>query len=286
MEADLALPDKETEAFIQNLGIPPCPAILMRLMRQVRTEDPDFHAISELIGADVALSATMLATVNSSWYGLRTKATTVYRALSLLGLNTCTQLLTRLSLARAIPQSDSPAMKRFWAGALRNSIVAGLVARATRAVEPELASTYVLFRDVGMGLLINRHERYGDLLTPEKLFQGRELLDDEVTLCGVNHARVGFQLARSWELNTETQLAIFNHHLYGVDAERRASAPRLALRLVATGLVVDAVACRITRLVNPEWEDNQEFAYEVLDLDDMALEDITREALVAAPTGQ
>ncbi len=286
MEADLALPDKETEAFIQNLGIPPCPAILMRLMRQVRAEDPDFRAIAELIGADVALSATMLATVNSSWYGLRTKATTVYRALSLLGLNTCTQLLTRLSLARAVPQSDSPAMKRFWAGALRTSIVAGLVARTTRVIDPELASTYVLFRDVGMGLLINRHEQYGDLLTPEKLFQGRNLLDEEITLCGVNHARVGFQLARSWELNTETQLAIFNHHLYGVDAERRASAPRLALRLVATGLVVDAIACRITRQANLEWEENREFAYEILDLDETGLEEIMQEAAIAAPAGQ
>ena len=286
MEADLALPDKETEAFIQNLGIPPCPAILMRLMRQVRAEDPDFRAIAELIGADVALSATMLATVNSSWYGLRTKATTVYRALSLLGLNTCTQLLTRLSLARAVPHSDSPAMKRFWAGALRTSIVAGLVARTTRVIDPELASTYVLFRDVGMGLLINRHEQYGDLLTPEKLFQGRNLLDEEITLCGVNHARVGFQLARSWELNTETQLAIFNHHLYGVDAERRASAPRLALRLVATGLVVDAIACRITRQANLEWEENREFAYEILDLDETGLEEIMQEAAIAAPAGQ
>ena len=286
MEADLALPDKETEAFIQNLGIPPCPAILMRLMRQVRSEDPDFRAIAELIGADVALSATMLATVNSSWYGLRTKATTVYRALSLLGLNTCTQLLTRLSLARAIPQADSPAMKRFWAGALRNSIVASLVARTTRVVDPELASTYVLFRDVGMGLLITRHERYGDLLEPARLFQGRDLLEEEVTLCGVNHARVGFQLARSWDLGTETQLAIFNHHLYGVDAERRAAAPRLAQRLVATGLVVDSVACRITRLANREWEDNQDFAFDVLDLDETGLEEIIREAEIAAPAGQ
>jgi HD-like signal output (HDOD) protein len=285
MEADLALLDTETESFLKNLGIPPCPAILVRLTAMVRGDDPDFHAIAELVSADVALSATMLSTVNSAYYGLRTKATTVYRALSLLGLHTCTQLLTRLTLARSMPAADTPAMKRFFATALRNSIIAAIVARSTRLVDPELASTFVLFRDAGMGLLIARHERYGQLLEPAVLYQGVGLLDEELTLCGVNHARVGFQLARSWELATETQLAIFNHHTYGVDAERRAAAPRLALRLVAIGLVVDTAACRITRMPNREWEENREFALETLDLDDADIDEIVREATIAAPPG-
>ena len=283
MATDSALLDVETEDFIGKLGIPPCPGILVQIMRAIRVDEPDFNHITKLISADVALAAGMLKAVNSSYYGLATKVTTVHRALAVLGMNAGTQILTRLALAKAMPGSDTPAMKRFWANSLRYSLIASVVARMTRAIEPELCATFLLFRDAGMGVLLAANPAYAEVMNPATLHDGQSLLDAEMAICGTNHTRVGFSMARSWELSMETQLAIFNHHTYGAHPQLRSGAPRNALRLTAIGLVVDVTACRIARLPCVEWDRVGAFAMECLELDESDVDDIVREAALVVP---
>ena len=77
--------DREAEEIVNDIGIPPCPALLTKLMREMRSDEPDFVALGKLIGSDVSLAAAMLKTVNSPFYGLRTKATSVQQAITYLG---------------------------------------------------------------------------------------------------------------------------------------------------------------------------------------------------------
>jgi len=244
--------DQEAEAFIQDLGIPPCPAIVTRIMKETRLDEPDFNRVAALIQTDVSLSAAMLATVNSAFYGLRNKAETVHRALALLGLQTCSHLVTRLMLRQAFPVSNHPAMKRFWSSAARGSLLAGLVARLTRSVESELASTYALFRDAGMPLLLAKFPAYASLMTPERMYQGPGLLEAEDACCGMAHNRVGFQLSQKWDLIGELSLAIYHHHDYATSEDKRAGAPALSERLVAVGLVADGAAAQLSGTLNEE----------------------------------
>jgi len=276
LDFDFTQLDEDAEAFVKGLGIPPCPAIVTRIVREARAEDPDFNRVAALISTDVTLSAAMLSTVNSAYYGLRKKAETVHRALVFLGLQTCTHLVTRLMLRHAFPVSNHPAMKRFWATAARSSLMAGLVARHARSLDPELASTFALFRDSGMPLLLARFPGYHELMAPEVINGGKALLEAEQLNCGINHVRVGLQLARTWELTPELCLAIYHHHDYASGGIDEAGAPPLSQRLVAVGLVADGVAAQLGRTVNQEWEESRDYALETLsltedDLEEMAL---------------
>ena len=86
METDLEVLDREAGQIVKDIGIPPCPTILTKLMQEMRHDDPDFAKLGKLIGGDVSLAAAMLKTVNSPFYGLRTKATSVPQAIALLKL--------------------------------------------------------------------------------------------------------------------------------------------------------------------------------------------------------
>ena len=96
MSNELEVLDREAEEIINDIGIPPCPAILTTLMREMREDEPDFVKLGKLIGSDVSLAAAMLKTVNSPFYGLRSKATSVQQAITLLGLRNVAQIVTGL----------------------------------------------------------------------------------------------------------------------------------------------------------------------------------------------
>jgi HD-like signal output (HDOD) protein len=274
MEIDLAQLDQEAESFVQDLGIPPCPAIITRIVREARAEDPDFNRVAALISTDVTLSAAMLSTVNSAYYGLRKKAETVHRALVFLGLQTCTQLVTRLMLRHAFPVSNSAAMKRFWASAARGSLLAGLIARHCRAIDPELASTYALFREAGMPLLLAQFPGYEQLMVAESMHSGKALVDAEEAKFQINHARVGLQLARNWDLNADMCFAIYHHHDYGINPDAYDDAPVTSKTLVAIGLVADGLAAQVGHYSNPEWEQSKDFALDTLSLADDDIEEL------------
>src|SRR5687768_5242935 len=106
--------DDEVERLVKQLEIPPCPAILTRIVREMNSDDPNLSQVSKWVAEDVGLAAAMLKTVNSPLYGLRNKATSVQQALILLGLRHVAQLVTGLLLRQAFPVAQSAAMERFW----------------------------------------------------------------------------------------------------------------------------------------------------------------------------
>ena len=103
---DFATLDREAEQIVKQLGIPPCPAVLTVFLREMRQDDPDLPKIGKLIGGDVSLAAAMIKTVNSPFYGLDNKATSVPQALALLGRRTVGNLVTGLLLRQAFPVSS------------------------------------------------------------------------------------------------------------------------------------------------------------------------------------
>ena len=85
MEQTVREIEQEADRIVREIGIPPCPAILTKLLREMREDEPDYIKASKLISTDVGLAGAMLKTVNSPFFGLRTKATTVNQALQLMG---------------------------------------------------------------------------------------------------------------------------------------------------------------------------------------------------------
>jgi HD-like signal output (HDOD) protein len=275
MNTDNDMLDRNADQIVKEIGIPPCPAILTKLLRETRTDEPDFRRVGQLVGGDVALASAVLKVANSPFYGLRTKAASVQQALALLGLNAVTQLVTGLLLRQAFSGSAGPGMEGYWKTSMATSLISALLCRETARGDSGVACTYGLFRDCGMPVMLQKFPIYADIFDGSALTPGEPVLEVENERYTTNHARVGAQLARSWHLPESLCLAILHHHdvLYSNEVLAQAEASELAL--IAIGLVAEQLYCSATGAAHHEWALAGEWALFELDLSQEKFADIS-----------
>ena len=87
------------ERSILDAGIPPCPAILNHFTVESNKDEPDYHHLAIIIGTDVSLSAALIKTANSPYFGARQRVRSVNEALAILGLNTASRAIAGISLS-------------------------------------------------------------------------------------------------------------------------------------------------------------------------------------------
>lgn len=266
MNTDSETLDRNADEIVRDIGIPPCPAILTKLLRAARAEEPDFRRVGQLVGGDVALASAVLKVTNSPFYGLRTKAASVQQALTLLGLATVSQLVTGLLLRQAFSGAAGPGMERYWKASMATSLISATLCRETARGDSGVACTYGLFRDCGMPVMMQNFPIYADIFDGSALTPGEPALEIENERYTTNHARVGAQLARSWHLPESLCYAILNHHDVLYSDEILAQAEPGALALIALGLAAEQVYCLATGAVCLEWGLAGDWALFELDL--------------------
>lgn len=230
---------QQAEKAARDVGIPPRPSILTRLVRDLRADEPDLSAIGQLISSDAGLSAAMVKTVNSAAFGLAVRATSVKHALQLMGLATAGNLVTGLLLKQAFPHGRHPMMERFWETSSRVAEVSAQLARALKCADADAAHTLGLFRDCGMAALLGRHADYADLVKSCAKPDGLRLADAENMRYGVNHAVIGDVLGRDWMLPPAITDAILHHHSLDAHRGRRTDLRPETMRLVAVTTLAD-----------------------------------------------
>ena len=271
--------DREAEQIIKEIGIPPCPAILTKLMREMRNDDPDFNKLGNLIGGDVSLAAAMLKTVNSPFYGLRTKATSVKQAIVLLGLRNVAQLVTGLLLRDAFPGGSSDVMEDFWESSSAIAQINACLARKFKGIDRDEAYTFALFRDCGILAMIGKYPDYAPILPGAKPDGDDGVTESEDKCHGMNHARIGYHLAKTWFLPEDICQAVLWHHNYAALQDVSSDISMVAARHIALALVAEEIFVRGQSLgkSSPEWVAGSEFALGQLDIGPAEVDDAAEE---------
>ncbi len=262
---DSALQEPDLDRIAREVGIPPCPAILGRFSAEMHRPEPDMRRLAELIGADIALSAALLKLVNSPFYGLRTKATNVHQALSIIGLRAGANLVTGLILRQAFPAGGNALMQRFWDKSSGIAAAALVAARKISGIDLDEAHTYALFRDCGMPVMISKFNDYATIIDRLEHVPGAQVTALEQTAYQYSHARVGYALARGWLLPEPFCRAILYHHDFEKVATGRREVEPANRKLVAFGLLMEQLATlRSGGGVCPDWESGEQFVLETL----------------------
>ncbi|MDN3576514.1 HDOD domain-containing protein [Chitinimonas viridis] len=227
---------------VLDIGIPPRPTILDILARELRSGEPDFGRIAQCVSEDVSLSAGLIKTANSPFFGFRVRARTVSHALTMLGINIAGKAIAGVALRNAFPAS--PALERFWDASARiaeySGHLVGLLG-VREGIRSDDAYTFGLFRDCGMPVLMRKFPAYRDTLlranaNPDKRFTAIE--DEDFP---TNHAIVGCMLAQSWSLPEEICLAIRHHHDFLLMQSGAISLPPASRRLVALAQLAEYI---------------------------------------------
>lgn len=268
--------DTDAAEFAKTLAIPPCPDIVAKIVRESATDEPDLKKIGLLVTQDMALAATVLHTVNSPFYGLRSPIQSIQQALMVLGLRTVKSLVIGLLLKQAFPKVQSPGMQRFWRDNSRAAALGAFVSREI-AVDRDLAYTYGLFRRCGMPVLRTNFEDYEPIIAGVVPERRRSLLEVERERYGINHAQLGAHLAGGWLLAPETCDAIRHAEDYPVESDLRSGAKKGAVRLAALGVIVDVIDDRMQG-VDCRYTEEVEFALDCLDVSAETVDVLVAEA--------
>lgn len=269
METVLLTPEDEADAIASNFTIPPCPDVLIQVLREMRQEDPDVIRIGNLITGDVSLSAAVLKTVNSPAFGLQTKARSIDQAVKFMGLRNVKDITTGLLLRDSLPPGNAAVLDRFWDTSAAVAQTAALVARPLAKLDRDDAYTFALFRDCGIPLMARRFDDY-DKAFVSGLATAPSVTAAESANFGVDHARIGAILARTWFLADDITVAIRLHHDYAM--LRAANVPAAVRRRVALTLVAETIHARCTRQADSEeWARGGSFACDVLEIEEDAI---------------
>ena len=280
MTNELEVLDREAEEIINDIGIPPCPAILTTLMREMREDEPDFVKLGKLIGSDVSLAAAMLKTVNSPFYGLRSKATSVQQAITLLGLRNVAQIVTGLLLRQAFPGGADDALEEFWTVSSAVATLSALLARKLKGMGRDEAYTFALFRDCGMLAMLGNFEGYKPKLPGVKVEGEGGIIAVEDRLYNMNHARLGARMAQTWLLPEDTCGAILHHHEFDALREGRTGLSPTAVGNIAVALAAQYLYCRNKMgLTDPDWKSAGDFALAQLNVDQEALDALGKDLM-------
>lgn len=267
------------ERSIIDIGIPPCPAILSRFTAEVRKEEPDYHRLAGIIGTDVGLSAGLIKTANSPFFGMHQRVRSVNDALVMLGLKTASRAVAGIILRKAFPKVSN--LERFWDASARVARLSGWLAVHFNipGLRADDAYTFGLFRDCGIPVLLGRFPGYEKLLASANCDTVRSFTAAEETELPTNHAMVGCILAQSWWLPEEICLAIRNHHELAMLESANSSLPVLSRRLIATSQLAEHIVQKQLELsLTQEWIKLGSACLNILDIEEDRLESLYIEA--------
>lgn len=284
LSAEFRTLNREAEPLVASLGIPPCPAIVTDIVREIAREEPDYMRVTDLILSDSALAAAILKTVNAPFFGLRKKATTVYEACFFLGLRNTGLLIASLLLKRLFPDGNTPGLKEYWHAVSTAAATMNALASELRGLDRATVHTFALFRDCGQAALLVRAFKHG---TPDADFQGGKYELEQHGKRGgfaINHGWVGSLLARSWFLPESICEAILRHHEPEKWMNPMLDRPSESARLVALGILADKINSMQTASdANDAWEQGKSLVEAVFDITEAQLPQIAKMQIPRSP---
>jgi len=214
--------DRGLAAFLEDdKMVPPLPGVFAQVVKVVNEPNSCMQDLAKVIGIDPPLSLKVLRIVNSAYFGLARKVTSLQLALTYLGMEEVKRIVTCMSLVSAFGKSEGSLNKRdFWIHSGRCAHVASGIAKAFRLAVTEEVFVAGLVHDAGILILDKCFAKEFAKLVKKHPIPYHMPLKDEREACGTAHTEVGAWLAKKWELPPAIQEAMRCHHSEApIDAE-------------------------------------------------------------------
>jgi len=210
---------------IVNKGLPPFPHTVLELTAILSGPSADVKKAAKLIRTDATLSAQLLRMCSSPVFGLRSRVVSIEQAATLLGADRLRTLVLTTSMVDlaggGLPREQST---RFWRHSFLAALLSEHLAKRTGYSESEQAYIAGLLHDIGQvpqWMLVSEEKFLANAPPPETWFDNPPAERDYF---GLDHCRLGGQIATMWNLMPSFIDVLTNHH----DSEQAGHDPYLA----------------------------------------------------------
>jgi HD-like signal output (HDOD) protein/ActR/RegA family two-component response regulator len=237
------LPDVALRRVVGALGkLPALPRNSVRLVAALQNPDVPLDEIGGIVERDVGITAKILQLVNSAFFCLPNRVTSVRMAVSYLGLDTLKQLVLSVEIFRSL-QPSQPIAGFSLEDLQKHSHRAARIASLLPASQTVLTTGVVaaVLHDAGKLVLAARLPHEFQLALQSSQAQQRPLHVVEEEQLGTTHAEIGAYLLGLWGLPDSIVDAVCRHH--------RPLAPEGARGLDALAIthIADGLACEVAR---------------------------------------
>lgn len=211
---------------IKDLPLPP--AAMARVVQIAADPECTVGELSNVIRTDPVLSAQVLKSVNSAYYGFSRKVASVERAVSFMGIRAVRNLVLCLGVRQLTLGNffDYP-LEQFWECSLRRAVAAKVLARYLNVTLEEELFTIGLCQDLGVLLIVGQNEDLAPTLGRAINLPADERLSLE-RAAGAGHEEVGARLFHEWKFPEDLIAPVRFHH----DPDNAPEAYRQLARIV------------------------------------------------------
>ncbi|MCI8211563.1 histidine kinase [Pseudomonas sp. S25] len=214
MSAESEFTDEKIKQALQGITVPPQPQILVDLQIEQYMPDPDLAEIARLISQDPGIAGALLKIVNSSYFGLSNRISSIPRAVNLLGSRSVINMVNGLSIRGGMNDESIVILNRFWDTAQDIAMTCLALAKRLGSQAVDEAYALGLFHDCGVPLMYKKFPSYMTVL--EQGYAGanqqQRVVDVENKAFNTNHAVVGYYTAKAWRLPEHMATTIARHH--------------------------------------------------------------------------
>lgn len=200
-------------------GLPVMSEVGQKLLRLMRDPDAHVRELSDIVASDPALAAQIIRYANAPFFGFQGRIESVEKAVvTVLGYDGVMGIALGLVAMGSLPASGKAMLARegfWWKAVAAGSMAQALASQRSmrRRVKPGLAYLSALLRDIGHLFLVSQFAEACDAIADCQL-QSPDTphMDIENRVLGMDHAFIGEQLLRSWQLPEEVITAVARHH--------------------------------------------------------------------------
>lgn len=202
---------QEIEKFIDKM--PSLSTTVGKVMEICSRTDASPNELNRVISLDPVLAGQVLKLINSAYYSLVNKVTSLTRAITMLGMNTVKNMALSTAIIRTVAgvkKSRALPTTKFWAHSIGAGVSAKLLGevKGVPVMEREELFLAGLLHDLGK---VPFGDDYIEALNIAK-FEQLPLHEVEIDVMGIDHQEVGLMIAEKWKLNEMITFCIGNHH--------------------------------------------------------------------------
>lgn len=205
---------KLLEDILNCPTLPSLPAVAIRVLELTSDPEVKMDELAKEIQFDQGIAAKILRTVNSSFYGLRKRCSSIDHALVMLGLNPVKSLVLGFSLVSTVKADEDDGFDYlgYWERGLTTAVASKFAAEMSGnkliVDETFLAG---LFQDIGMVALHRTiGDEYIDILKSTQ--SDHNLLPKlELDTFEIQHSTVGAMMCENWKMPHEIVIPVRYH---------------------------------------------------------------------------
>jgi len=201
--------------YIENM--PALPVTVGKVLEVCNNPKASPVDLNRVISVDPVLMARVMRLINSAYYGLSGKVTSLVRAIIMLGLNTVKNLALSAAVVENLGRRENFRAlhaQGFWRHSLAVGVASKLIAKKREVSSKDLEEYFIagLLHDIGK-IPMNAVFEDEFLEVMAHSDRGRTALyRTEREVLGLDHAAVGRMIAKTWKLSPEVIDAISAHH--------------------------------------------------------------------------